>query len=261
MSMRNILIFSFLAIFMLSACRTVPMTSRRQFLLSSEAQENALGAAVFEEFKAEHPVSRDKNMVQILNRVGLAISDAANKPDYDWEFVLLDSETANAFCLPGGKVAVYSGILPFMSNEAELATVVAHEVAHAVARHSGERMSWAKVQQIGLLGLRGAGASSAWETLYGAGTELGFMLPFSRKHEYEADSIGMILMAKAGYNPNAAIMFWQKFSAGEDASAIQKWVSTHPTGVDRINNMEQLLPQAMQEYQQAAQKRGLGVKW
>ncbi|MDY0175417.1 MAG: M48 family metallopeptidase [Lentisphaeria bacterium] len=261
MQMRNAIFFSLLAIFLFSACRSVPLSSRRQLLLGSEMQENELGAAAFSEFRSEYPASQNKPMQQALERVGLAISQAAGKPDYVWEFVLLESEEANAFCLPGGKVAVYSGILPFMANEAELATVVAHEVAHALARHGGERMSWAQMQQLGLLGLRSAGAGGAWETLYGAGTEVGVMLPFSRKHEFEADSIGLVLMAKAGYDPNAAVAFWQKFSAGKMPGMIDKWLSTHPPGAERVTNLQQLLPQAWQEYQKAGQKYGLGSKF
>ncbi len=241
-----------------TACRTVPVSSRKQLLLSSENYENELGATAFAEYKKEYPRSTNKTWTESLNRVGDAIRKVAQKDDYQWEFVVLESQDANAFCLPGGKVAVYSGIFQFIANEAELAAVVAHEIAHALARHGGERMSWAQLQQMGTLGLRSAGAGATWETIYGLGTEFGVMLPFSRKHEHEADSIGLILQARAGYHPSAAITFWQKFGAGKTPSMIEKWASTHPGGEERIANLQQLLPQALREYEKAPQKIGLG---
>ena len=241
-----------------TACRTVPISSRKQLLLSSESYENELGATAYAKYKKELPQSSNKTWTNSLNRVGEAISKVAQKDDYQWEFVVLDSEDANAFCLPGGKVAVYSGLFQFTANEAELATVVSHEIAHALARHGGERMSWAQLQQVGTLGLKSTGADSAWELIYGLGTEFGVMLPFSRKHEHEADSIGLILLAKAGYDPSAAITFWKKFSAGKNPSRIEQWASTHPGGQERIANLEQLMPQALDEYKNAPQKIGLG---
>ena len=241
-----------------TACRTVPVSSRKQLLLSSENHENELGATAYAEYKKEYPRSTNKTYTESLNRVGEAIRKVAQKDDYQWEFVVLESKDANAFCLPGGKVAVYSGIFQFTANEAELATVVAHEIAHALARHGGERMSWAQLQQLGTLGLRSAGAGATWETIYGLGTEFGVMLPFSRKHEHEADSIGLILLARAGYHPSAAISFWKKFGAGKSPSMIEKWASTHPGGEERVANLQQLLPQALQEYEKAPQKIGLG---
>ena len=241
-----------------TACRTVPVSSRKQLLLSSENHENELGATAYAEYKKEYPRSTNKTYTESLNRVGEAIRKVAQKDDYQWEFVVLESKDANAFCLPGGKVAVYSGIFQFTANEAELATVVAHEIAHALARHGGERMSWAQLQQLGTLGLRSAGAGATWETIYGLGSEFGVMLPFSRKHENEADSIGLILLARAGFQPAAAISFWKKFGAGKSPSIIEKWASTHPGGEERVANLQQLLPQALQEYEKAPQKIGLG---
>ena len=258
MTYRKLIFLCLLACFVGTACRTVPVSSRKQLLLSSESHENELGATAYAEYKKEYPRSKNKTYNESLNRVGEAIRKVAGKDDYQWEFVVLESQDANAFCLPGGKVAVYSGLFQFTANAAELATVVAHEIAHALARHGGERMSWAQLQQLGTLGLRSAGAGATWETIYGLGTEFGVMLPFSRKHEYEADSIGLILLARAGYHPSAAIAFWQKFGAGKTPSMIEKWASTHPGGEDRIANLQQLLPQALQEYDKAAQKTGLG---
>lgn len=241
-----------------AACRTVPLSQRSQLLLTSEEYENSLGATAYSEYQKEYPRSTNQTYNDALQRVGTAISKVAGKDEYQWEFVVLESSEANAFCLPGGKVAVYSGIFKFTANEAELATIVSHEIAHALARHGGERMSWDQLKQIGALGLRSAGAGSAWETLYGVGTELGVMLPFSRKHEHEADSMGLILLARAGYHPAAAISFWQKFSSGQNSSLLDKWTSTHPGGAERITNLQQLQPQALQDYEQCPQKFGLG---
>ncbi|NLZ62976.1 MAG: M48 family metallopeptidase [Lentisphaerae bacterium] len=247
-----------LSVLLCVACRTVPVSQRSQLLLTSEEYENNLGAAAYSEYQKEYKRSTNKTYNEALQRVGTAISRVAGKDNYQWEFIVLESNEANAFCLPGGKVAVYSGIFQFTANEAELATIVSHEIAHALARHGGERMSWSQLQQIGAQGLRSAGAGSAWETLYGVGTQLGVMLPFSRKHEHEADSIGLILMARAGYHPAAAISFWQKFSSGRNPSRIEQWVSTHPGGAERIENLQRLQPQALQEYERCSQKFGLG---
>lgn len=245
---------------LLCSCRTVPISSRRQLLLSSDAEEQELGATAYSEYKKEYPVSKNRVYVEALDRVGLAIQKVAEKDDYKWEFTVLESEIANAFCLPGGKVAVYSAIFQFIDNDAELATVVSHEIAHALARHGGERMSWATMQQLGSLGLRNAGAGAVAEAVYGYGTQLGVMLPFSRKHENEADSIGLILMAKAGYHPAAAVSFWKKFGGDRNPSLIEQWTSTHPGGSERVTKLNELQAEALQVYNQAPVKYGLGQK-
>lgn len=255
--------FSWLSLcllFLFCSCRSVPISSRRQLLLSSESQEMALGASAYSEYKAEFPVSKNKTYVDALNRVGQAIQQVAEKPDYQWEFVVLESDTANAFCLPGGKVAVYSGLFQFVENDAELATVVSHEVAHAIARHGGERMSWAAMQQMGQLGIKSAGGGELAELVYGFGTQLGVMLPFSRKHENEADAIGLMLMAKAGYHPQAAVSFWKKFGGDKNPSIIEQWTSTHPGGQERITRLGALQAEAMLIYQQIPNQKGLGQK-
>ncbi|MCX6985774.1 MAG: M48 family metallopeptidase [Lentisphaerae bacterium] len=151
-----------------------------------------------------------------LKRVGANLAKAANKPDYKWEFLVFENTEPNAFCLPGGKVGVYSGLFQYTSNDAELSSVVGHEIGHAIARHVGERMSQSAVQEIGAqavattLNGKSAGTVQAAMVAYSAGTNLGVMLPYSRTHEYEADKLGMVFMSKAGYNPNAAISFWMK---------------------------------------------------
>jgi len=243
----------------LTGCRTVPITGRTQLMLSSEGEENALGATAFKDYKQQYKVSSNPTYTQALKRVGEAIKGVANQDSYQWEFVVLESSEANAFCLPGGKVAVYSGIFAFMSNDAELACVVAHEIAHALARHGGERMSWAKIQTLGLIGLMSGTQSDTVAALYGLTTDVAVMLPFSRSNETEADVMGLTLMARAGYNPQAAVTFWQKFGAGSTQSALAGWLSTHPGGEVRVRDLQEAMPNAMKEYQAARDKKNYGV--
>lgn len=241
----------------LCGCRTVPISGRTQLMLSSQDSENALGAEAYTEYKAKYPKSTNAKYNQSLDRVGAAIKSVANQDDFAWEFTVLDSNEANAFCLPGGKVAVYSGIFPFMDNDAELACVVSHEIAHAIARHGGERMSWSELQSLGLMGLSYGTKSETIATLYGLTTDLGVMKPFSRSNETEADLIGLTLMARAGYDPNAAVSFWKKFGS-DSQSAIDIFLSTHPSGTTRVNDLQKAMPDALAEYQKASNKKGLG---
>ena len=172
---------------------------------------------------------------------------------------MLETAEQNAFCLPGGKVAVYSGIMDVMLNEAELAFVVAHEVGHAIARHGGERMSWGYLQSLGgvlvALGLQNDLATSAYEI----STEVGVMLPFSRSNESEADYLGLLLMAKAGYDPHASAQFWQRFSKDAESSKLGNLMSTHPCDADRIAAMQKNMSLAEEEYRKAPVKRGFGI--
>ena len=241
-----------------AGCQTMPMTGRSQLILSSESEEIALGAQAYSEYKAKYPVSKNAERNAALARVGQAIKAAAQKNDYQWEFTVLESPEANAFCLPGGKVAVYSGLFPYTANEAELAVVVGHEVAHALARHGGERASWAMLQSVGLSALKTRSESEVLAIAYGAATDVGVLLPFSRRDEHEADLMGLTLMARAGYDPAAALSFWKKFG-GTAPSAIEKFLSTHPGGDARIADLQKAMPAAQAEYQRAATKRGLGA--
>ena len=170
---------------------------------------------------------------------------------------VLESDTVNAFCLPGGKVAVYTAMMKQFSNEAELACVVAHEVGHAIARHGGERTSWSYLQALGTLGISTLG-NDTMQTIYGIGAEYGVMLPYSRMHENEADLIGLYLMAKAGYDPKAAVDFWKKFNTG-NSSKLDEMLSTHPCDATRVENLSKHLEEAEALYAKAADKRGLGV--
>lgn len=240
---------------MMTGCRTVPLTGRSQFILTSVETEKAMGMSAFNEYKSKLPRSVNATYNAAMGNCARALIKATQYKEYDWEYTVFQSKTQNAFCLPGGKIAVYTGIMDIMNNEAELAFVVAHEIAHALARHSGEQMAWGAVQSMGVSVLKESGYGSAFESA----SEYGVMLPFSRKHEYEADQMGLLLMAKAGYNPRAAIEFWSRFTAGSASSSLNGWMSTHPADADRIQAMRQHLPAAEAEYARATSKKGYGM--
>ena len=258
--MKNIiLVVLAVAVAALTGCRTVPVSGRTQLMLSGEEYENGLGAEAFAEYKQKYKISSNQAYNQALRRVGEAVKGVAKQDNYQWEFVVLDSAEANAFCLPGGKVAVYSGLFSYTANDAELACVVAHEIAHALARHGGERMSWAQLQTLGLYGVLNGTGSEGAASLYGLATDVGVMLPFSRDNETEADLIGLTLMARAGYNPQAAVTFWQKFGAGKSQSVVEAWLSTHPGGEVRVKDLQAAMPDALKEYQVAPNKKNYGT--
>ena len=246
----------------LCSCRSVPVTGRSQFLLTTESYENSLGAESYEEYKKEYPRSKNAEYNAALERCGNAIKAVAGMDDFDWEFTVLDSEIQNAFCLPGGKVAVYSGIMDGMDNEAELAFVVGHEIGHAIARHGGERMSRSIIQSVGAVLVSAAFNSETVDAIYGTTTEVGVMLPYSRSNESEADIIGLVLMARAGYDPSASYTFWRRFTNNaEGSSKLEAILSTHPCDSDRIRAMEANEPMAREEYNQAKTKYGFGKKF
>ena len=243
-----------------NSCSTVPVTGRSQLNLMSPGEETQLGLTSFNELKKQTPVSKDAAATALVQNVGKRIAAVAgpDMPNAQWEFVVFESKEANAFCLPGGKVGVYTGILPITKDEAGMATVLGHEIAHAVARHGGERMSEALVIQTGN-NLLGAGLSSADPRLqsglmlaYGVGTKLG-ELKFSRRDESEADEIGLIYMARAGYDPEAAVVFWQRFAAynQQQGGAMPAFLRTHPTDEMRIRQLKEWLPRAKAEYRPA----------
>ncbi|MCL2103964.1 MAG: M48 family metallopeptidase [Kiritimatiellaeota bacterium] len=259
MKRKMVMLLPIVVVATLTGCRTVPVSGRTQLMLSSEDYEIGLGEEAYGEYKQKLRASVNQTHNQALRRVGEAVRGAASYDRYTWEFVVLDNPEPNAFCLPGGKVAVYSGIFDYLSNDAELACVVAHEVAHAIARHGGERMSWAQLQTLGMYGILSGTKSEGIAALYGLTTDVGVMLPFSRSNETEADRIGLILMARAGYNPQAALAFWRKFGSDKPQSALGSWLSTHPGGTARIQDLEAAMPDAMNEYQAARNKKDLGT--
>jgi predicted Zn-dependent protease len=238
----------------LAACSTAPITGRRQLSLVSAGQEAELGLTEFEKMKKDTPISRDPSANALLQKVGKRIAAAAanDLPDAKWEFVVFESKEANAFCLPGGKIGVYTGILPITRDEAGLATVLGHEVAHATAHHGAERMSQQMVAQgVGQLGgvaITDPRWSQLFQTVYPVGAQVGVLLPFSRKDESEADRIGLHYMARAGYDPAAAVAFWERFSSSMPASSAPTLLRTHPVDSVRIADIKKYLFEARQEY-------------
>ena len=243
---------------LLAACATVPETGRSQLLLVSSSQEMQLGLTEFEKLKQSTPISKDAAINAMVTRVGQRIAAVAPLPNAQWEFVVFDDpKTANAFCLPGGKVGVYTGILPITKDEGGMATVIGHEVSHAVAHHGAERMSQALASQLGgeLLGVAMKNYSAQTQNLflgiYGVSSQVGWVLPHSRQQESEADHLGLLYMARAGYDPRATVEFWQRFAAYSKAHGNQQWefLSTHPLDEKRIAALEAEMPAAVAEYQ------------
>ncbi|MEZ6062629.1 MAG: M48 family metallopeptidase [Planctomycetaceae bacterium] len=247
-----------------AGCKTAPVTQRKQLLLMSESEENKMGLTAYEDVLKSEPLSKNEQQIAMVRRVGGRIAAAANRPDFDWEFNVIESDTQNAFCLPGGKVAVYTGILPVCESEAGLAVVMSHEVAHAIARHGGERMTHQTVQNgvktgVGyLMRNQEEKKQQIVLTAYGAASEYGAILPYSRKHELEADHIGIMLMAKAGYDPSEAPRFWERFSQTKSGASPMEFLSTHPSDERRSIALRELLPQAMKHYETASSKFGMG---
>jgi metalloendopeptidase OMA1, mitochondrial len=252
---------AFLSIFilfgLLAGCATVPVTGRQQLLLVPESEEIALGNQAYQQVlaKEKSKISTDPQINIMVSTIGRRIAAAARKPGYKWQFtVIKDDKTANAFCLPGGKVAVYTGILPYTKDEAGLAFVIAHEVAHALARHGGERMSQQLLVNLGQQGLDIAIASknptavNAINQGYGLASQVGILLPFSRAQEYEADEIGLVLMAQAGYDPREAPAFFERMLNRSSKQAPPEFLSTHPADQGRIQRLKKLMPKAMAHY-------------
>ncbi len=250
-------LLSVLAAVMLAGCATVPETGRSQLNLISADEEMKLGMTEFQSAKQKTPISRDAAATAMVQRAGKRIAAVANLPGAQWEFVLFESKEANAWCLPGGKVGVYTGLLPIAKDEAGLATVIGHEVAHATAHHGAERMSQAMVAQAGgsVAGALTSGKSEATQALvgqaYGVVSQVGVLLPYSRKQESEADYIGLLYMARAGYDPAAAIAFWERFAEynrQHGGSQGLSFLRTHPLDEQRIQELKAQLPRARAEY-------------
>lgn len=222
----------------------------------SPGEEMQLGFGEFDKMKKSVPINKDPKLNELVTRVGKRIASIAgpDMPNAQWEFVVFESKEANAFCLPGGKVGVYTGILPITQTEEGLATVIGHEVAHAVARHGGERMTTAMGLQ--LLGTAGSAAAAktkyagAFNQLYAPASQVAVALPHSRSQESEADHIGLIYMARAGYRPEASVEFWQRFAAfNRQGGAQQAWfLRTHPLDETRIQQLQQWLPEAKAQF-------------
>jgi len=240
-------------------CSKAPITGRSQFITVSQKQELALGFQSAKEVLKTEKVSQDPQKNAMVKRIGQRIAKVATAEypvakNFTWEFFVIDKDEANAFCLPGGKVFVYTGIFKYVSNDDELSAVMGHEIGHAIARHGAERMSAGQLQQMGgqVLSTVMQGRGNPQNTAmvmqaFGIGSQLGIMLPHSRTQEYEADNIGLVLSAKAGYNPNSALSFWEKFSKG--GKTAPEYLSTHPAPTNRIAKIRALLPKVMPIYQ------------
>jgi len=251
---------------LLNACATVPLTDRKSLHLVSDSELVALSIQQYDSTLKASKLSSDPQKVQMVRRVGARIAKAtedllrqrgleAEIQNYKWEFNLIDDpKVVNAWCMPGGKVAVYTGILPLAKDETGLAVVMGHEIAHAVAKHGNERMSEGLLVQLGGVGLSVALGTQTGAThdlfmqAYGVTTGVGFMLPHSRLQESEADHIGLILMAKAGYDPREAIPFWERMNE-KGGSRPPEFLSTHPAPESRIQDIRALIPEAMRYYQ------------
>jgi metalloendopeptidase OMA1, mitochondrial len=238
-----------------AACETVPVTGRSQLLLIPEGTEVSMGLDSYQDVLKKSKVSTDPRLNEQVTRVGRRIAEATGRKDYQWEFRVIDDQQANAFCLPGGKVAVYTGILPLTRDDAGLAAVLAHEVSHAVARHGGERLSQSMIVQSGLAATQVALANrdplvvQSVTALLGAGASVGLLLPWGRSQESEADHLGLIYMARAGYDPRAARELWVRMAAAsEGRQKGPEFLSTHPSDATRIAQIDGWLPEALQQY-------------
>ena len=253
------IIWQFLIIGLIAGCSSAPYTGRSQLIVVSEGQETALGDDAYRHVLRDSVVTRASDAERIVRKVGERIAAAANKPEYKWEFTVInDPETVNAFAVPGGKVAVYTGIFGPARDEAGLAVVLGHEVAHALARHPAERMSQGLLLQLGGVGLgvalgRNPAVANQILQVYGIGAGVGVALPFGRAQETEADRIGLILMAKAGYDPRVALDLWERMEKKEGGKgAPPEFLSTHPGYETRISQLRSFLPEALNYFQASA---------
>lgn len=249
---------------MLQSCSTVPITGRQQLSLLPESELIAMSMTSYDQFLSENKLSQNQQQVEMVKRVGDKIAEAViaymnqnglgdRVENYNWEFNLVEDDVPNAWCMPGGKVVVYSGILPITQNEGGLAVVMGHEIAHAIARHGNERMSQAMLIETGGLALAAAIDEKPAETqglfmmAYGVGTNIGVSLPYSRAHETEADKLGLIFMAMAGYDPTQAVAFWERMSQA-GGQTTPEFLSTHPANETRISDLQAFMPEAMKYY-------------
>lgn len=263
--MKRILLFVLVAL-ILASCSSVLVTGRKQLLLVSDAEVLSMSATSYKQFIDSVPASKDTLNARMVRRVGAKIAAAveqylknnglgADTANYNWEYNLVKDTVQNAFCMPGGKIVVFEGIMPITKDETGLAVVLGHEIAHAVAKHSNERLSQQMVASFGseltnmLLNNKSATTKQTINILYGIGAQVGVMLPYSRKHELEADRLGLIFMAMAGYNPTEAIGFWERMAANGQGASLEV-LSTHPSDANRIAQIKAILPEALKFYKQ-----------
>ncbi len=256
-SIRLIIVILFFSL----SCTTVPITGRPQFSILPDYAMLSMSLQQYDEFLKTNKISRNQEQTQMVKKVGRKIQMAVEQyftdnnmshelRDYKWEFNLIESEERNAWAMPGGKVVVYEGILPITKDEAGLAVVVGHEIAHAIAKHGNERMSQGLIAQMGGMALLKAleekpeKTRQLWMTVFGVGAQYGVMLPFSRLQESEADHLGLVFMAIAGYDPNEAVEVWKRMVQTKDGQAPPEFLSTHPSDETRIRKIKETIPEA-----------------
>ena len=252
-------------LFFLVSCATVPVTGRSQINLVPSDQLMAMSSDSYRQFLQENKVVTGTQNARMVKRVGNQIAQAVGRylreqgkadrlADFKWEFNLVEDSNINAFAMPGGKVVVFTGMLSVAENEAGLATVIGHEVAHVVAQHGNERMSQQMLAQLGTQALGVALQQQPEQTrqllmaAVGMGTQVGVLLPYGRLQESEADKMGLIFMAMAGYDPQTAVNFWQRMAAANKGKAPPEFLSTHPAHGTRIQNLREYMPEAMEYY-------------
>ena len=250
---------------LIAACSTVPVTGRQQFNIIPNSTMLSMSFQQYDEFLQTHERSTNMAQTNLVKTVGRKIQRAVEDyfarnnmsgelKGYAWEFNLVKSSEVNAWCMPGGKVVVYEGILPVTRNEPGLAVVMGHEIAHAVADHGNERMSQGLIAQLGGLALDKAleqkpeKTRELWMTAFGVGAQIGVLLPYSRLQESEADHLGLIFMAMAGYDPNEAVWFWRRMANQQSGAAPPEFLSTHPSDESRIEAIKKAIPEAMKYY-------------
>jgi len=265
MKMKFVVTIAALPLLILAACSTVPITGRQQLDIIPDNEMMSMSFQQYDEFLKEHKLSEDSEKVAMVKRTGSRIKKAVERyfaernmesriSDYRWEFNLIENDEVNAWAMPGGKVVVYTGLLPVARDETGLAVVMGHEIAHAVAKHGDERMSQVLLAQMGGMALSEAlktkpeKTRQLWLSVYGVGAQVGMLLPFSRTHESEADHLGLIFMAMAGYDPREAVDFWSRMLEKKEGAAPPEFLSTHPAGETRIRDLRELMPEAMKYY-------------
>lgn len=266
--MRQIIIsftIALITVVLFQTCSSVPLTGRSQLNMIPSSEMLTMSYQQYDQFLKENKLSTNQTEISMVKRIGGNIKQAVEKymaanklsdrlKGYNWEFNLVEDEQVNAWCMPGGKVVVYTGILPVTQDETGLAVVMGHEIAHAIAEHGNERMSQQLLQQVGAVGLmvamkdEPAETQAIWLSVYGVGTTVGIMLPYSRTHESEADHLGLIFMAMAGYDPHEAPEFWKRMAAGKKGGSPPEFLSTHPSDQTRINDITSWIPEAMKYY-------------
>ena len=233
---------------LLASCEAAPVTGRSQLILFPESQDAELGLQAYQQILAKSKVSKDARLNERVQTVGRRIAAVSGHPEFDWQFTLLENDQPNAFALPGGKVGVNTGLFKVAKNDAQLAAVIGHEVAHAIARHGAERMSHGVLAETGLAVLGATTNKAAHVQLAAAAATLGVILPYSRTQESEADHIGLLYMAEAGYDPRQAVELWRNFER-LGGNRPPEFLSTHPGQKTRIKRLQALMPEALELYE------------